>query len=106
MLTVQKQPICAGRPKYFEKIVTLPDGRTALVVFEIVEKNGSLTAKVVCGKILESANILEQQTILALPAYYETENIIPIKSPFYAYIPTFLKDLSFTTCQVTRAPNF
>jgi len=99
MLAIQTQP------KYIKRTVQLPNGSWALVVFELVEINGKITAKAVCGKILgQSANC--EEVILALPAHFETETIIPVVSPFFAKIETILKDLAFITCQPTRAPSF
>ena len=98
MLSLQKQS------KYIKRQVTLPDGSLALVVFELVEINGKVVAKAIFGKRIE--NNISQEEILALPVYFETETFKPIVSPFFAEIKNIVKDLSFTTCQNTRAPNF
>ena len=98
MLALQKQS------KYIKRQVTLPDGSLALVVFELVEINGKIVAKAICGKRLEE-NIFAQEEILALPIYFEKETFKPIASPFFANIINLIKDLSFVTSQPARAPN-
>ena len=98
MLAIQTQP------KYIQKTVQLPNGSWALVVFELVEINGKITAKAVCGKIIgESANC--EEVILALPAHFEIDTIAPVVSPFFAKVENILKDLSFIVSQPSRAPN-
>jgi hypothetical protein len=98
MLAIQTQP------KYIQKTVQLPNGSWVLVVFELVEINGKITAKAVCGKILgQSLNC--EEVILALPSHFESETIRPILSPFFSKIETILKDLSFVISQPSRAPN-
>ena len=98
MLSLQKQS------KFIKKTIQLPNGSWAYVVFELIEINGKITAKAVCGKLIQE-NITVQEEILALPVYFETETFKPIVSPFFADIFNVVKDLSFTTCQNTRAPN-
>jgi hypothetical protein len=99
MLALQKQS------KFIKKTITLLNGSLALVVFELIEINGKITAKAICGKLIEE-NIISQEEILALPVYFERENFIPIVSPFFADVESILKDLSFVVAQPTRAPNF
>jgi hypothetical protein len=99
VLALQKQS------KFIKKTITLPNGSLALVVFELVEINGKITAKAVCGKLIEE-NIISQEEILALPVYVEIETIEPIVSPFFADILNLVKDLSFVISQPSRAPNF
>ena len=94
-----------GGPKYIQKTVQLPNGSWALVVFELIEINGKITAKAVCGKIL-GEKCFNKEDILALPAYFERETIAPIVSPFFPYIPFLLKDFAFIISQPTRAPSF
>lgn len=98
MLSIQKQP------QYIRKTMRLPNGSYALVVFELLEINGKTIAKAVYGKILEAK--ISQSEILALPVYFERQSVKPLASPFFSFIPTILKDLSFITVQSTRAPNF
>jgi len=98
MLSLQKQS------KFIKKIIQLPNGVWAHVVFELIEVNGKMVAKAICGKLIEE-NIITQEEVLALPVYFETETFKPIVSPFFADAINLLKDLSFTTCQNTRAPN-
>lgn len=98
MLSIQTQP------KYIKRAVQLPNGSWALVVFELIEINGKITAKAVCGKILgQSSNSCED--IFSLPIYIEKETIAPVVSPFFAKIENLLKDLSFVVSQPSRAPN-
>ncbi|MFA6226990.1 MAG: hypothetical protein WC631_00680 [Candidatus Paceibacterota bacterium] len=109
MLALQTQPTkslsTSWQAKYIRKAVQLPNGSWALVVFELVEVNGKIVAKAVCGKIL-GEKCFDQEVILALPAYFERETIEPIVSPFFSYISTLVKDLAFITCQQPRAPTF
>ena len=98
MLAIQKQP------KYIRKQIRLPDGTLALVVFELVELNGKIVAKAVCGKLIEE-NIITQEEVLALPVYFERETFKPIISPFFANTINLIKDLSFVISQPTRGPN-
>lgn len=98
MLSLQKQP------RYFEKMVRLPNGSLAMVVFEIVEVNGSLKARAVCGKLVGQENT--EQKIYALPTHIESIAIIPLKQPLFSYNFLAQKDLSFFSSQITRAPNF
>ncbi len=99
MLSLQKQQ------KFIKKTIQLPNGSWALVVFELLEVNGKIVAKAVCGKIIEE-NIISQEEILALPVYFEKQNFLPITSPFFADIQELIKDLSFVISQPPRAPNF
>jgi hypothetical protein len=99
MLSLQKQS------KYIKRQVTLPDGTLALVVFELVEINGKIVAKAICGKRIKE-NIISQEEVLALPVYFEIETFKPIVSPFFAETVKILKDLSFVISQPARAPNF
>jgi len=98
MLSLQK------RSKFIKKTIQLPNGSFALVVFELLEINGKIIAKAVCGKILEE-NIISQEEVLALPVYFERETFKPIVSPFFADAINLLKDLSFVISQPVRAPN-
>jgi len=99
MLSLQKQQ------KFIKKTIQLPNGSWALVVFELLEVNGKIVAKAVCGKIIDE-NIISQEEILALPVYFEKQNFLPITSPFFADIQELIKDLSFVISQPPRAPNF
>lgn len=99
MLAIQKQS------KFIKKTIQLPNGSWALVVFELVEINGKIVAKAVCGKLIQE-NIVTQEEVLALPVYFETETFKPIVSPFFADTINLLKDLSFIISQPARAPSF
>jgi hypothetical protein len=98
MLSLQKQS------KFIKKAIQLPNGTWALVVFELVEVNGKIIAKAVCGKLIEE-NIPKQEEVIALPINFEKENFIPITSPFFADVISVIKDLSFVVSQPSRAPN-
>ena len=74
------------------------------VVFELIEVNGKVTAKAVCGKILGNPSV-KCDEVIALPIYFESESIAPVVSPFFAKIENLLKDLSFVVSQPSRAPN-
>ena len=108
MLSLQKQP------KYIRKTVKLPNGSMALVVFELVELNGRITAKAVYGEILNqprrssrgSDQSVGGEQVLSLPGYFETQHITPIVSPFFAEVKTLVKDFAFVISQPTRAPGF
>jgi len=93
-----------NKSKYIRKAVKLPNGSLALVVFELVEINGKITARAVYGKIL-GQKVEAKEGILALPVYFEKEAIKPIVSPFFSYVSAILKDLSFITSQSINAPN-
>ena len=109
MLSLQKQPACrailgAGRSKFIKKTIQLPNGSWALVVFELIEVNGKITAKAICGKLI-GENIPAQEELIALPVNFEKENFLPISSPFFADVLNVVKDLLFVVAQPTRAPN-
>ena len=99
MLSLQKQS------KFIRKTIQLQNGSWAYVVFELIEVNGKIVAKAVCGKLIEE-NIITQEEVLALPVYFEAETFKPIVSPFFADVLKLVKDLSFVTSQPARAPNF
>ena len=99
MLSLQKQS------KFIKKTIQLPNGAWAYVVFELIEVNGKITAKAVCGKLIEE-NVISQEEVLALPIYFDKETIEPVVSPFFADVINLIKDLSFVTSQPARAPNF
>lgn len=99
MLSIQKQP------KFLRKTMRLPDGQLALVVFELIEVNGKVTAKAVYGEILQGT-VASTEQVIALPVYFERQHIVPLVSPFFSYVSNLVKDFSFVTSQSTRAPNF
>jgi hypothetical protein len=108
MLSLQK------RSKFIKKAIQLPNGSWVLVVFELIEVNGKIVAKAVCGKLIEKTTkngvpyrgkIIPQEEFVALPINFEKENFIPITSPFFADVINLLKDLSFVISQPSRAPN-
>ena len=97
MLAIQKQP------KYIEKAVQLPNGAWALLVFELVERNGQIVAKAVSGKIL-GEKLVKEET-LCLPCVKTPADFLPIKSIFSDLVSNFSKDFSFIMSQPTRAPS-
>ncbi len=99
MLAIQKQS------KYFSRLITMPNGQTALVFFELIERNGHVVAKAIHVEAVD-INTVPEQKVYALPTVKSTTEFIPIKSVFIDLVSTFSRDFSFTTCQITRAPNF
>jgi len=95
MLAIQKSN------KYIQKAVQLPNGAWALVVFELVERNGQIIAKAVSGKILS-----EIKEVLCLPSVKSPTEFIPVKSIFSNLVLNFVRDFSFVMSQPTRAPSF
>ncbi len=99
MLSLQKQV------KFIKKIIQLPNGAWADVVFELIEIDGKIVAKAVSGKLIEE-NVLTQEEILSLPVYFERQTFKPIISPFFSDVTNTLRDLSFIISQPARAPSF
>ena len=98
MLAIQKQS------KYFSKVMKLPNGKPALVFFELVERDGHLIAKALYFQAIPQK--LQKNKLVALPVFHESFSIKPLtKSPF-SYLTFFAKDLQFFTSQKTRAPSF
>ncbi len=93
-----------GGPKYIQKTVQLPNGSWALVVFELIEINGKITAKAVCGKLLNNT-VVEAEEILALPLYKSPEEFVPFQYSKFDIQYSLPRDLAFITSQPTRAPN-
>ncbi len=98
MLAVQKQH------GYARKMVTLPNGAKAFVVFELTEINGKITAKAVFIKVLEQA--VEKNPVMFISGGAEKKTVKPIVSPFFAEVENIFKNFSFTVSQPTRAPDF
>jgi hypothetical protein len=98
MLAIQKQP------KYFSKMVNMPDGTQALVVFELIERNGRLIAKAVYAEALNASSIQEQEVCL-LDGEVCSVSITPEKNCFTTYTSPYFKDFAFLTSQLTRAPS-
>ncbi|MGB8816196.1 MAG: hypothetical protein WCC74_03145 [Minisyncoccia bacterium] len=97
MLSIQRQI------KYFSRVMTMPNGLSALVYFELIERNGNLIAKAVRFEEIQSE--IQKYEIIALPVFHESFSFKPlIKSPF-SYLTFFAKDLLFFTSQRTRAPS-
>ena len=100
MLAIQK------RNEYIQKAVQLPNGTWALVVFELVERNGHIIARAVSGKLINETR-LEKEEVLCLPCIKSPLHFIPILSTFnFIDFINFSKDYSFVLSQPTRAPSF
>jgi hypothetical protein len=101
MLVIQKQQ------KYIQKAVRLPNGAWALLVFELVERNGQIVARAVSGKLLGEQNEqIVKEELLCLPCVKTPFDFLPVKSIFSDLVSTFSKDFSFIMSQPTRAPSF
>lgn len=99
MLAIQK------RAKYFSKVITMPNGVEALVVFELIEKGGKTVARAVSGKLLNEVNLKNEKT-LCLSGIKSPTEFIPILSTFdFIDFINLSSDFSFMTCLKTRAPN-
>jgi hypothetical protein len=105
MFDIQKQLTCVNRPKYIKKAVQLPNGVWALVVFELIERDGQIVARAVSGQILNETE-LSKEEILCLPGIKSPADFIPVRSIFLNLVSDFSKDFSFVMSQPTRAPNF
>ena len=105
MLAIQTQP------KYIQKTVQLPNGSWALVVFELIEINGKITAKAVCGKLLDEKSTDAKsfggakEEVLALPIYKSPEEFVPFQYSKFDIQYSLPRDLSFIVSQPSRAPN-
>ena len=101
MLAIQKQP------KYIQKAVQLPNGAWAMVVFELVLRDGQIVARAVSGKLLGEQNEkIINEKVLCLPCIKTPADFLPIKSIFLDLVSNFSKDFSFIMSQPTRAPSF
>jgi hypothetical protein len=98
MLAIQKQN------QYIQKAVQLPNGAWALVVFELVERNGQIVARAVSGKLL--GDIQTKEEVLCLPSVKSPSEFVPVRSTIYSLLSTFSRDFSFIMSQPTRAPSF
>jgi hypothetical protein len=99
MLAIQKQQ------KYIQKAIQLPNGEWALVLFELVERNGQIVARAVSGKLLSDIDTNKEE-VICLPCTESPAEFIPIKSIFSNLVSNFSKDFSFVMSQPTRAPSF
>jgi len=98
MLAVQKQP------KYLSKVITMSNGTDALVIFELIERNGHIIARAVYAETIKASSIPEQEVFM-LPGDLSSATVIPTKSYFSTYVSPFFKDFTFLTSQLTRAPS-
>ena len=99
MLAVQKQP------KYISKVMTMPNGVEALVVFELVEKNGHIVAKAVYAESISDCKKPEN-AVSALLEVASPAEFVPFSYFSTEVLQSLLKDFSFVKSQPTRAPNF
>ena len=99
MLAIQKQN------QYIQKAVQLPNGEWALVVFELVEREGKIIARAVSGKMLGDIQA-EKEEILCLPCVKSPVEFVPVRSTIYSLLSTFSRDFSFVMSQPTRAPAY
>lgn len=99
MLAIEK------RNKFIQKAVKMPNGEWAMVVFELIERDGRIIAKAIRAEAIKQTTTSEDEKCL-LPGIVSPTEFIPVKSIFTDFVSIFTKDFSFTSCQVTRAPNF
>ncbi len=99
MLAVQKQP------KYISKVMTMPNGVEALVVFELIERNGQIVAKAIYAETISDCKKPEC-TPSALLEVASPVEFIPFSYFSTEVLQSLLKDFSFIKSQPTRAPNF
>ncbi len=99
MLAIQKQP------RYFSRLMKLPNGAEALVVFMLIERNGHLVAKAVYAEALDVKSVPEEK-VCALPGVKSPTEFVPVKSIFGDFVADFSRDYSFVMSQRTRAPSF
>lgn len=101
MLAIQKSQ------KYIQKAVQLPNGAWALVVFELVERNGQIVARAVSGKLLGEQNEqIVKEEILCLPCVKTPFDFLPTLSTFnFIDFINLSSDFSFIMSQPTRAPS-
>lgn len=99
MLAIKKQT------NYLEKAVRLPNGSWAMVVFELVERDGHIIAKAVSYKLLTEVPAQETDN-LYLPGVKSPAEFVPIRYFTSDVLTSFIKDFSFIMSQPTRAPSF
>lgn len=100
MLAIQRQP------KYFSKVMTMPNGVEAIVYFELIERNGHLIAKAVRMEAISANATISEQLIFALPGCVLCSAVVPVKSFFTSFVSPYFRDFSFVLSQPTRAPSF
>jgi hypothetical protein len=93
MLAIQKQS------QIISKEIVLPNGVKAVALFLIHNDNGQLKARLI------SVRPLESQKAAALPVYFESQSVLPLKSICSEYCLKTFKDFAFLTSQLTRAPS-
>lgn len=99
MLAIQRQP------KYFSKVMVMPNGVEALVYFEIIERNGHLVAKAIYAEAIDVSAVPEQK-VCCLAGEVFSADVLPVKSFYTSFVSPYFKDFSFVISQPTRAPSF
>lgn len=90
--------------KYFQKEVVLPNGDTALVLFELVEQYGRVIARAVSAQIISLAQATAE--VVCLPIVLARSLVLPVKECLARHLEPVLRDLFFITSQPTRAPAY
>ena len=85
--------------------MVMPDGISALVVFELIERDGHIIAKAVYAEKINVKSVPEQKVLL-LDGEVICTDVSPVKSYFTSFITPYFKDFSFVLSQPTRAPSF
>lgn len=89
--------------KYFQKEVVLPNGDTALVLFELVEQHGRVIARAISAQVISVAKAAAD--VICLPFILTRSFVLPIKECLVRHIAPIIFDLFFVTSQPTRAPS-
>lgn len=90
--------------KYFQKEVVLPNGDTALVLFELVEQHGRVIARAISAQVISVAKAAAD--VIYLPIILARSIVLPVKECLTRHIAPVIRDLFFVTSQPTRAPSF
>ena len=85
--------------------MVMPDGTSALVVFELVERDGHIIARAVYAEKIDVRSVPEQKVLL-LDGEVVCTDVLPVKSFYTNYVSPYFKDFSFVMSQPTRAPSF
>ncbi len=89
--------------KYFQKEVVLPNGDTALVLFELVEQYGRVIARAVSAQVISAVKTATD--VICLPVIFARSVVLPVKEYLSRYIAPVIRELFFVTSQPTRAPS-
>lgn len=82
----------------------MPNGAEALVVFELIERNGHIVAKVIYAETIK-ADTIPTQKVCMLPGEQILSSVIPVKNYFSIFISPYFKDFTFLMSQLARAPS-